>query len=268
MGTRGRSLRGSDRLVRLAALGRAAGALAVGLALWAGPARALTIADTNPLFFIGGGAFGFSQAAVAAAGLAVAGTATPEDDILTAGNAIYGPMLSIAQALGPVYQNPQAAYATPAAGCQLGDVCQTPGNPFIADSTWTVTNDSGRDLEDVYLVFTRVSLSGGYPDLAVALDGNLIEILEYTAGDTSYWFGMVSLGALGDGVVDSEGEASQSTQFTMRYIVGGDMPFTGSEQVMPPIGVFGIARVIPEPGTAILLASGLFALAMANRSRV
>ncbi len=232
---------------------------------------ALTIADTNPLFFIGGGAFGFSASAVAAAGLTVADTATPADDILTAGNAIFSPMLSIGQVLGPVHQNPQASYASPAAGCQLGDVCQTPGNPFIADSTWTVTNDAGRDLEDVYLVFTRVSLSGGYPDIAVAVDGNLIEILEYTAGDTSYWFAMVSLGALGDGVVDSDTESPQSTHFTMRYIVGGDMPFSGSEQVMPPIGVFGIERggpVIPEPSTALLLASGLFALAMAQRSRV
>lgn len=249
---------------------RVLGALVVALGVLAARgASALTIDDTNPLFFLGGGLFGFSEAAVEAAGLSVVDHATPADSFLSAGNAIYGPQLSITQSLGPIYQNPQAAYQNPAAGCHDGDVCQTPENPFIADSTWTVTNNTGRDLAWVMLVFTRVSLADGYPDIPVALDGNRIFILEYTAAAQTYYFAMVSLGPLGNGD-GSDGEHAQSTQFVMRYIVGGDMPFSGNVQVMPPIGVYGLERAggpIPEPATAVLLASGLMALAMAKRSR-
>ena len=263
----------SDRLLRSLPGRRVLGALALGLALLAaGGARALTIADTNPVFFLGSGQFGFAKAAIDAAGLPVAATATPADTFLSAGNAIYSPALSITQSLGPIYQNPQAGYLSPASGCQAGDVCQTPTNPFLADSTWTVTNNSGHDIASVFLVFTRVSLSGGYPDIPVALDGNLIQILEYTASET-YWLAMVSLGALGDGNASDATptvENPQSTHFSMRYIVGGDMPFSGNELVMPPIDVSGLERMgppVPEPGTALLLASGLVVLGMAKRSK-
>ena len=239
--------------------------------LWAGSAGALGIQDTSPVFFLGGNQFGFAKSALDAAGEAVSGTADSSDDFLSAGNAIYTPELSITQVLGPVHQNPQAAYQNPAGGCQAGDVCQTPSNPFIADSTWTVTNQSGRDLDNLFLVFTRVSLSGGYPDIPVAVDGNQMQFLEYLAGGQKYYFAMVSLGALGDGIADGEGyEHSQSTQFTLRYIVGGDMIFNGATQVIPPLGVYGLEREaapIPEPGTALLVAVGFVGLAMAKRSR-
>ena len=256
---------------------RALGAFALallGLLIGAGSAGALSITDTKPLFFIGGGQFGFSPAAVTAAKLPIADKANSADDFLSAGNAQFAPELSITQSLGPVYQNPQAAYQAPAAGCNhAGDVCATPSNPFIADSTWTITNNSGRDLDNVFLIFTRVSLLDGYPDIPVALDANRIQILEYKAGNQTFYFAMIALGALGDGNTNDETptkEGPQSTQFIMRYIVGGDMPFTGNVQVMPPIGVYGLERgtaTIPEPGTALLMASGLVALAMAKRSR-
>jgi hypothetical protein len=236
---------------------------------FAGPARAIGIADTNPVFFIGGGEFGFSEAALTAAGKTPIASATPSDTFITAGNVIYSPALAITQVLGPAHQNPQAAYQAPAVGCQPGDICQTPSNPFIADSTWTVTNLSGHDIENAYLVFTLVDLSGGYPDIPVAMDGNMVEFLEYVAGGQTYYFGLVGLGPLGDGVVDGEGvESSQSTQFTLRYIVGGDMVFDGATQVIPPLGVYGLERPaipVPEPGTALLIALGFVGLAMAKR---
>jgi hypothetical protein len=246
--------------------------LLAALLLASGHARALSLADTKPIYLLGGGQFGFSKSAIDAAGLPVAAYAKPGDDFLSAGNVSFNPALSITQVLSPAYQNPQAAYQNPAAGCHAGDTCQTVANPFIADSTWTVTNRSGRDLDNVYLLFTMVSLSGGYPNIPVALDAKRISILEYLAGGTKYWFGFVSLGGLGDGNANdgTPGELAQSTQFTMRYIVGGDMPFSGNQQVMPPIGVFALNRetpLVPEPGTALLLASGLAVIGMAKRSR-
>jgi hypothetical protein len=253
--------------------GRLLGVVAISGALLApAGARALSIQNTNPLFFLGGGQYGFSKAAIDAAGLGISGTATSQDDFLTAGNAQFAPQLAVTQNLGAIYQNPQSRYRRPAAGCFPGDVCQTPQNPFIADSSWTITNKSGRDLDNVFLIFTRVSLTAPYPDIPVALDGNRIQILGYSAGGQQYYFAMVSLGALGDGDANdgTPGENPQSTQFTMRYIVGGDMPFTGNVQVMPPIGLYALERAggpIPEPGTALLLAFGLVSLAMANRSR-
>jgi hypothetical protein len=260
----------SGRFVRSLPGRRVLGSLAIGLALLAaGGARALTIADTNPVFLLGGGLFGFAKAAIDAAGLPVADTATPADAFLSAGNEIYSPALSVTQSLGLIYQNPQAGYQSHAGGCQAGDVCQTKTNPFFADSTWTVTNNSGHDIASVFLIFTRALLSDGYPDIPVAFDGNLSQILEYTASGQTYWLAMVSLGALGDGNAIDETPAvedPQSTHFSMRYIVGGDMPFSGNEQVMPLIGVLGLEGVpIPEPGTALLLASGLVALGMAKR---
>lgn len=224
--------------------------------LAAGGARALSIQDTKPIFFIGGGEFGFSQATIDGAGLGVAATANSNSVLLSAGNAIFTPALSIQQNLQTPFQNPQAAYQDPAGGCKAGDVCQTPANPFIADSSWTLRNDSGSDLPDLFLFFTRV-VTTAYPDLPVALDGNLVEVLRYqdlTSGQ-SYLFAMLRIGPLAQG---------QIANFSVRYIVGGDMPFSGNQQVMPPLGVYGL---VPEPGTVLLLASGLLALAMAKRSQ-
>ncbi len=245
-------------------------ALLLGILLAFGQARALTIGDLNPVQLIGGGQFGFTQAAIDAAGLSISKIADPTSAFLTAGDASLVPTPDIGITLGPlspVYQNPQLAYADPLLGCQPGDACQTPANPFIADSTWTVTNNTEADLDDLYLIFTRVLLTGPtYPDLPVALDGDMIQILEYTSGTDRLLLAIVPLGSL---------DAGKQTEFTMRYIVGGDMPITLEsagppmifDQMLPPFGLLGINNPIPEPGTAMLLAAGLAALAASKRSR-
>ena len=115
-------------------------------------------------------------------------------------------------------------------------------------------------------MFTNVNLTdfpgslvpGGYPDLAVGLDGDLLEIVMYSVpGGSDYFFGAGWLGPLGIG---------ESAPFTVRYVVAsGPMPLFGSDIVMPPLSVLGL--VVPEPATVLLLASGLAGLAALRRSR-
>jgi hypothetical protein len=133
----------------------------------------------------------------------------------------------------------------------------------IADSIWTITNRSGEALEDALLVFTLGDTSGRRKPKPVALDGNLVEILEYSAGGVDYLFGAVRLGDLA-----AEGPAS-SVSITVRYIVGGPLQRSGRRLLLPPLGVAGVTgwTLVPEPSTGAALAFGLLALAAAPRRR-
>ena len=163
--------------------------------------------------------------------------------------------LTVTQQLQTVHQNPQARGAVPSAA-----------DPFIADSLWTVTNTSGASFQGpLLLLFTSVGLEpypgaivpGGYPDLQTGLDGNLLDLVRYTATGTDFYFGAVNLGALGPG---------DSTSFLVRYIVSsGPMPIVSNNVVMPPLKIVGM--VVPEPGTFALLCAGLAGLAAAGRRR-
>lgn len=162
--------------------------------------------------------------------------------------------ITITQDLQTVHQFPQARNAEPTAAA-----------PFIADSQWTATNTSGDVYKHVLLLFTAVNLApypgaiapGGYPDLVVGLDGNLLDIVKYTALGSDYFFGAVDLGRL---------EPGQSRQFTVRYIVSsGGMPIVNNQVVMPPLKLLSV--VVPEPGTIGLLLTGLAGIALIGRAR-
>lgn len=236
-------------------------ALCVALAA-PGLARAISI---DPAWFLGASQFGLEGAPAPQFG-------ADDTALFLNSGAQPGNHLVISQDLQPALQNPQAAYADPLGPCQPGDVCQTEANPFVADSLWTVQNTTASVLENAFLVFSMVDLSGGYPDLPVALDQNKVKILKYTSGGSDFYFGMVALGTLG-----ANGSADDTASFTMRYIVGADLPLedpgantsVDALQIMPPIGTFGIVGVtpIPEPGTALLLAVGLAGLAVTKRKR-
>lgn len=169
-----------------------------------------------------------------------------------AGRSAYD--ITIAQQLERVRQFPQASRSEPSVA-----------NPFVADSRWTATNQSDEVYQQVLLLFTAVNLApfpgaiatGGYPDLPVSLDGNLVKIVKYTAGGMDYFFGAVDLGRLAPG---------ESRDFLVRYVVrGGPMPIVGNDIVIPPLKMMGV--LVPEPGTLVLLLSGLAGLAVAGRAR-
>lgn len=239
----------------LAAIAAALLALAAAM-----PAAALNIGDVDlKLFPAGGSNTGFTNA-----GPGHDFAIDPGMKMLCTGAGVFqavsscaghtGYQITIQQDLQTVHQFPQARSAQP-----------TGAAPFIADSLWTATNTGGGAYEHVLLLFTSVNLApfpgaiaqNGYPDLVVGLDGNLLDIVKYTALGNDYYFGAVDLGSLAPG---------ESRQFTVRYIVSsGPMPIVNNQVVMPPLKLLSV--VVPEPGSIALLLTGLAGIALAGRAR-
>jgi hypothetical protein len=170
--------------------------------------------------------------------------------------------LALSQVLSePVYQHPQDPSNSQNPNTNGGvPTSPTMVLPFVADSSWTVRNLTGRPLDDLVLLFTRIIDDPGYPEVDVALDDNVYDVLSYTnASNVTRFYGAIALGDLAAGA---------SVNFGVRYIVSGDLPIVNGEYVMPRFGLAGIESPmpIPEPTTALLLALGLGALA--RRSRV
>ncbi len=142
-------------------------------------------------------------------------------------------------------QNPQTPQGTP-----------TPAVPFVADSDWTVRNETSETLTGTWLLFTGVDFTGGYPEIPVALDQFVYDIVQICAGEDAAWYGALPLGTLAPG---------QEKTLRIRYIVAGDLPDEGGSLVAPPFGIAGL--IVPEPATLPLAGAGLFALAFARRRR-
>jgi len=227
---------------------------------FAAPAGALDIGDVDLLSFPSGGAnTGFTNAGPdhdfaidPTIQQACTGAGVFQAVASCAGHTGYD--ITITQNLQTVHQFPQARSAQP-----------TAANPFIADSLWTATNTSTEIYPQVLMLFTSVNLApfpgaitqNGYPNLGVGLDGNLLDVVKYTAMGTDSFFGAVELGSLAPG---------QSRQFTVRYVVtSGPMPIVANQVVMPPLKLLSV--VVPEPGTIALLAAGLAGIAVFGRAR-
>jgi hypothetical protein len=236
-------------------------ALALGLS--AAGASALTLGGTgtvvDPVYFNSGGNFGLIT------GPAFDFAATSSGDWRAVGS---GGALSIQTALQtPVLQNPQS----PASSLNpLGPQgTPTTSNPFVADSIWTVTNTTNTELKNAYLFFDAVNLAptsllpGKYPNIPVGIDRNLYSIVKYTSpGATSpLFFAALSLGSLAP-----DGSPGDSTQVHVRYIVAGALPQIGANLVMPPFSVAALINV-PEPGTLVLVGSGVVLLGATRRRR-
>jgi hypothetical protein len=170
--------------------------------------------------------------------------------------------LTLSQALQqPVYQHPQdpADSQNPLTN---GGVATSPtaAIPLVADSMWTLTNTSGQALENALLLFTKVTGATGYPSVDVALDDFVYSTLEYHSQSAGIlYFGALSLGDLAPG-----GQVTVS----VRYIVADPLLFDGVDEfIMPPFGLQAIANgsYVPEPGTALLLMTGLGMLRLRTR---
>jgi hypothetical protein len=240
---------------------------AVGLGLLAAlaaasPARALGIDDVERLNF----PFGGLNTGFVNAGPDFDFATDPTTERLCVGAGVFQAVgvceghtsyqITITQNLQTVHQFPQARGKEPSAD-----------DPFIADSLWTATNTTNETYGRVLLLFTSVNLApypgaiatDGYPDLLVGLDGNLLEIVKYTAGGKDFFFGAVDLGVL---------EPGESRQFRVRYIVSsGGMPIVNNQIVMPPLKLVAQVVPVPEPGALMFLLAGLAAVGRFGRQR-
>lgn len=241
-----------SRRWRLALYGNLA--LVIGLAASTAAATPITVGGAggtafqiDPIYFKG-----FNQFGLTGPGAHADYLATSPVPFLSAGNA-SGMDLTLTQDLQkPAYQNPQSPSNSQNPLTNGGvSTAPTAAVPFVADSSWILTNTSGRALDDVLLLFTKASGATGYPSVDVALDDSLYGTLEYksqTAG--TLYFGALPLGDLAPG---------EQISVLVRYVVADALLVSGNNFVIPPFGLSALAKgsYVPEPTTAVLLAAGL-----------
>jgi hypothetical protein len=190
-------------------------------------ASAASALSVHPLFFQGPAGFGFTAGAVGE--MPIATEVGPTHRWLLAGARQFmtKPGLIVANHLSAVHENPQGQGRTP-----------NDADPFIVDSTWTVSNQTGAALPGSLLVFTKIDTDGRYPGLRAGLDGDLLQIVEYSSAGTEYFFGGMWLPSLGVG---------QSVDLTVRYVVAGSLDYDAESNafVLPRLGIAGL--VVPEP---------------------
>jgi hypothetical protein len=212
--------------------------------------------QVDPLYFIAYDTFGLTGPGAGADYFA-----TSPVPFLSVGNA-PGMDLTLSQLLQePVYQHPQDP-SNSQNPFTNGGVPSSPtaAVPFVGDSLWTFTNTSGQALEDVLVLFTKATAATGYPPVDVALDDSFYAVLQYesqTAG--TLYFGALALGDLQPG---------EQVTVPVRYIVADPLLFDGVEDyIMPPFGLSALGKgsYIPEPGTALLLVTGLALLRLRVR---
>lgn len=206
----------------------------------------------DPLYFQGFNVFG-----LVGPGQGIDYYASAPQTFLSAGNAA-NMQLTVTQSLQqPPLQHPQDPANSQNPNLNQG-VPFTPSaqTPVVADSLWTIRNDSGRLLEDVLLLFTRTIALPNYPSVDVALDDNLVTVLEFTSTNgTRRLYGTELLGDLAPG---------QTVDIRVRYIVAGPLPLIDGELLLPALGLAGLegSQYVPEPGTLGLVLLGLAAIGL------
>jgi len=238
-------------LVAIAALGAAApvGATPITVGGAGGPSL-----QVDPLYFAGYGVFGLDGSGTGANYFA-----SSPVPWLSVANAT-GVDLQVSQTLQlPAIQFPQAPSLSQNPLTNGGaSAPATAAQPIVVDSVWTVRNATDRALDDILFLITRTVPQSGYPALDVALDDNLVGVLEYTGATSTRYYGAIPLGDL---------DPNETVTFTMRYIVAGDLPVIDSRLLLPQLAAAALEGeyYVPEPTTALLVALGFVSIAARRR---
>lgn len=210
--------------------------------------------EVDPIYFAGYGVFGLSGPGAGANYFASSPVTW-----LSVANA-PGVDLQVSQSLQlPPIQFPQSPDLSQNPGTNGGaSVPATSAQPIVVDSTWTVRNATDRTLDDILFLITRTVPQQGYPALDVALDDNLVGVLEYTTATSTRYYGAIPLGDL---------DPNETVTFTMRYIVAGNLPVIDSRCLLPQLSAAALEGqyYVPEPTTALLVALGCLSIAARRR---
>lgn len=137
-------------------------------------------------------------------------------------------------------------------------------------SSWTIENVSGEDMIGAsFLLFTNTSpytvgsTTVDYPDANVGLQLDAAlgwYIIKANAAGVDYYYPALLLDRTTQDILAGNVTAGESVSAAIQYVVKQALVQVGGDYRLPKLNL-GFARVIPEPGTALLLGVGLSLLA-------
>jgi len=146
------------------------------------------------------------------------------------------------------------------------------GGPATITSNWSVFNDTGSTLENLYAVFVRpvpatIILNGQSQgvtydpsDVGLTLGSNWV-IMQVVGGSNTVYYPAVSLGTLANGA---------AAAFPLFHVLDNPQVFSESfnyELGMPKWTVTFTAVPVPEAASGVLVLFGLLAIAVGRRKR-
>ena len=133
---------------------------------------------------------------------------------------------------------------------------------FEVDVTWQIKNKTGETIDRVIVFFTALAGPPGFPDYSesdiqiFAEDGKELKIIRYDEGDEVFYFAGFSVRNIEPG---RDGQRERRFRYVVQgSIVGGETPTMGVNAAFNP-------AIVPEPGTALLMALGFGGLAAWSR---
>ena len=144
----------------------------------------------------------------------------------------------------------------------------TTGSPITSltlTSTWTEHNETGINLQNLYMVFERPIANGdvvyGPSDVGLTLGSNWVILQGVASGGVPLYYPAVSLGNLANGA---------NAAFQLFYTLQNppqELSQNNLELGMPAWNLFFLAAPVPEPTSGLLVLIGLLGIAGGRRKR-